>query len=212
MNSKKVYIGMCCLLGLLGVLLITAVGFGDMFLRKQSVKLVGLKLDNQVVEAQQVALAQAKKDIDKYKELKVTSKQIVPQEKEQTQATREIVSLAELSGVKIGGISFPPSNLGQAPAKIAPSADGGTAVKPAAPPSTVTQVKPVEGIKGLYQLDIVVNSDTANPTTYPRLIDFLSRLEQNRRTAQVTQITINPDTLNRQNLNFSLTVTIYVKS
>lgn len=212
MNSKKAFYVMLGVVGLLSALLIAAVVYGDIFLKAESAKLLNLKLENQVIEAQQIALGQAKKDLEKYKELKAIAKQIVPQDKEQTKATREIVSLAAQSGIRIASISFPVSSLGQAPVKAPATTDTTTDTKPATPVApSITQVKPVEGIKGLYQLDIVVTSDVANPTTYPRLIDFLSRLEHNRRTSHVTQITIQPDTINRQNLNFTLTITIYVK-
>jgi len=85
--------------------------------------------------------------------------------------------------------------------------------KPAKPVAVnpLTQAKPVVGIEGLYQLDINIISDITKPTPYNQLIDFLHRLEQNRRTAQVTQIAIQPDGKNRANLNFSLTVSVYIK-
>ncbi|HSX23487.1 MAG TPA: hypothetical protein VLE74_00070 [Candidatus Saccharimonadales bacterium] len=198
-------------MGLMGILVIATVVVGDIFLHKQSRKLVSLKLDNQVIEAQQTALVQAKKDVQKYQELETIAKQIVPQDKDQARTTREIVSLADQAGVKIASITFPASTLGQ---KVAPTAAAGAATTPApgaAATPSVTQVKPVDGINGLYQLDITVVSDTTAPVTYARLIDFLSRLEQNRRTSQVTQISIQPDSTNRSSLNFTLTITTYIK-
>ncbi len=81
MSSKKVFFGMIGLLGLMGVLIVATVVLGDSILRKQSEKLLSLKLDNQVIETQQASLTQAKKDIEKYDELEKISKQIVPQDK-----------------------------------------------------------------------------------------------------------------------------------
>lgn len=211
MNSKKMFYIMAGTVGLLGALLIAVAVVGDRFLSAQSKKLVSLKLDGKVIETQQIALSQAKKDIIKYNDLAIIAKQIVPQEKEQTLATREIVSLAAKAGVSISGISFPSSTLGQAPAKPAAPAPTDTPATPPAAKPSVTQVKPVEGIKNLYQLDINVISDTANPVTYAKLIDFLDRLEKNRRTAQVSQITIQPDSINRSSLNFTLIITVYLK-
>lgn len=209
MKSKKVFFVMIGILALISVLVVVAVVLGDKFLQKQSSKLVELKLDNQVVEAQEASLIQAKKDLQKYSELEAIAKQIVPQEKDQARATREIISLADQAGVKIASIGFPASTLGQPGAKPAAPASGTTAPAPTTAP--VTQVKPVEGIKDLYQLDIVVTSDTTSPASYARLINFLTRLEQNRRTAQVSQISIQPDPQNRSALNFSLTITLYIK-
>lgn len=205
------------LVGIMGLVIIAAGVMGDALLRKQASRLMSLKLDTQVIEAQQASLDQAKKDLEKYNELEAIAKKIVPQDKDQARATREIINLANQSGIKIASVGFPASNLGVKP-PAAPktddssktsSADTPKPAEPTAPP--ITQVKPVDGIKNLYQLDIIIISDTSSPTTYPRLIDFLSRLEQNRRTAQVSQISIQPDGVNRNSLNFTLTITVYTK-
>ncbi len=212
MISKKVFFAMIGVLGLMVAFVIATAILGDIFLHKQSDKLVALKLDDQVVEAQQTALVQAKRDVQKYSELASTAKQIVPQDKDQARATREIISLANEAGVKIASIGFPASSLGQTTPKATTPATGSTTTPTtAAPSASVTQVKPVEGISGLYQLDILVTSEATSPASYVRLIDFLSRLEQNRRTAQVSQISIQPDAHNRSLLNFSLTITVYIK-
>lgn len=210
MNSKKVFFVMSGLLSILGILLITTVVVGDKLLRKQSDRLASLKLEDQVIESQQASLVQANKDLEKYAELKLIAKQIVPQDKDQARAAREIINLAEQSGIKIASLNFPASTLGQALPKAAVPTEGSADVpKPTAPP--VTQVKPVDGIKGLYYLDISITSDTSRPVTYEKLVEFLDRLEQNRRTAQVTQISIQPDPRNRAGLNFTLTVTVFIK-
>lgn len=214
MNSKRVYYAMIGMMGITVLLIMATVLLGDKLLHKQSEKLINLKLDNQVIDAQQTALGQAKKDIEKYSELEATAKQIVPQDKDQARATREIINLANQAGIKIANIGFPASTLGQPVIKPAtPSANNQTAPTTPVAPTTpsVTQVKPVEGIKNLLQLDITVTSDPANPTTYISLIDFLTRLEQNRRTAQVSQISIHPDAKDRNSLNFTLTITLYIR-
>ncbi len=211
MSSKKVFYILSALMGLLALLVIASVFLGDMLLHKQSNKLVDLKLNNQVIEEQQSSLSSANKDLQKYAELKSVAQQIVPQDKDQARATREIVSIANQSGIKISSITFPASTLGQAVPKAATPAADDTAkpTTPAAP--AVTQVKAVDGIKGLYQLDITIVSDTTKPATYAKLVDFLSRLEQNRRTATVSQISIQPDSQNRSGLNFTITLTEYIK-
>ncbi len=214
MTSKKIYFAMLGVLGVMSILVISSVFLGNGLLEKQSKKLVGLKLDSQVIESQEIALAQAKKDIVKYSELETVAKQVVPQDKDQAKATREIVNLAQLSGVKISSIGFPTSSLGQPAAKTtAKKSEDDTSKTPAptTPATTETQVKPVTGINGLFQMDINVTSDSTSPVSYGKLIDFLSRLEKNRRTSQVTQISIQPDAANRSVLNFSLTITLYIK-
>lgn len=212
MNSKKFSFVMTGGLALLGLLLVASIYLGDAFLHKQSNKLAGLKLDTRVIEEQQTSLVTANKDIQKYAELKTIADQIVPHDKDQARATREILNLAEQSGIKISSITFPASTLGQAAPKAPPTTDKSATDAPAKPAQpSVTQVKTVEGIKGLYQLDITIASDTRQAVSYDKLVNFLGQLEQNRRTAQVSQIAIQPDPLNRAGLNFTLTVTVYIK-
>src|SRR5260221_2288997 len=112
-------------------------------LSKQAERLVNLKLDSEVIESQQTALSKAKQDIKKYTELDQIARQIVPQEKDQAKVTREIVNIANDLGIKIANVTFPTSSLG-APVAKAPTDSATTQV--ATP--TITQVKPVEGIKG----------------------------------------------------------------
>jgi hypothetical protein len=201
MTTKKAFYGMVGGVILMVGAVIGSVYVGNMLLKKQAGKLVSLKVDASVIEAQQTSLVQAKKDVEKYAELGTIAKQVVPQDKDQARAVREIINLADQSGIKIASVTFPTSNLGQKAS--APTTGSGAA--------PLTQAKPVTGIDGLYQLDITIASDTARPSNYNRLISFLQRMEQNRRTAQVSQITIQPDSKNRTNLNFTVTLTVYIK-
>lgn len=211
MNSKKAFYIMAGSVSFMALLVIGAVVLGDKILTQQAQKLVSLRADAEVIERQQQALVIAKQDLEKYDELGAIAKQVVPQDKDQARAAREIVSIAEKSGVRIASLSFPSSTLGQiTPKATAPTPEAGsTAPKPAVNP--LTQATAVKDIPGLYQLAINITSDSSRPTTYTRLIAFLTRLEQNRRTAQVSQISIQPDSKDRNNLNFTLTVTLYIK-
>ncbi len=214
MNSKKVFFIMLGTLTLLGVMLVAAVVFGDSLLKKQSQHLVSLKLDSKIAEAQQTALIQAKQGIKDYEDKDKIAKQIVPQDKDQARATREIVNIAHDSGVQIASVSFPLSNLGQTPPPSSSTTtdDNGGSSTPAAPKAPpVTQVQPVSGISGLYQLDITVTSDSTQPSTFNEILGFLERLENNRRTAQVSKISIEPNGIDRSLLSFDITVTVYVK-
>lgn len=205
-----------CTVMLVGGLL-AMVYFGDQILQTKSKKLVELKLDNKVLDEQQIALLQANKDIEKYSELDKIARQIVPQDKDQAKTVREIVRIAEQSGVKLSAINFPASNLGQPTPKTTTQSDDAsknnsgstTPAKPTTPP--VTQVKPADGIPGLYAMEITIQQDSNSPIPYSRLIDFLSRLEKNRRTAQVTSVTIQPNAQDRSRLTFNLIVNVYIK-
>lgn len=196
---------------------------GSSFLQKQSSKLVSLKLQYRVPEENRTALKRAKSDIEKYSELGKTAKAVVPQEKDQARTVREIVNYANQTvdpvtknNIHILSISFPGSNLGQAAVIIpkAPSTDSKTpeptTPKVVTPP--VSQVLAVEGIQGVYILPITVESDPATPLTFNQVVSFLGKLEQNRRTAQVSQISITPQkTTGLSGLSFTLTINVYIK-
>lgn len=217
MNSKRVYFGMLGLIGLMVIGGIAAIVLGDNLLHKKANELVSLKLDNRVLDEQQVALISANKDIDKYAELENITKSIVPQDKDQAKTIREIVKIAEESGISIASLSFPSSNLGAAAPKPANvnSTDSGNKdasnkqAAPAAPP--VSQVKAVDGIQNVYQLEITLQSDTTNPVSFVNLTNFLTKLEQNRRTAQVAQINIQPKANDIHQLTFTLTINVFIK-
>ena len=184
--------------------------FGNGILAKQSAKLTENKANNQVLEKQELALIKAKHDIEKYKNLEEVTQKIVPSDKDQARATREIVALAQDSGFKIKTITFPASNLGTkvAPTKNQDSAQS-TPQEPA--PNPISQAKPVKDIKGVYSLE--ANVIPEGSVNYYQFINFLSKLEKNRRTAQVTSIKIDPKASSKDNplLTFTLTLNIFLK-
>jgi hypothetical protein len=217
MNSKRAFFVMIGIISLLAVLLIAGTVFGNRMLKKEADKLLSLKLDNRLLEEQQTALKQANKDIETYDDLEKIAKTIVPQEKDQARTAREIVKIAGDAGITIGSITFPASNLGQAVPKPVVQPDdvtkksGATDIPatPAAP--SVSQVKAVDGISGLYQMEITVASDENHPVPYSNVIGFLQRLEQNRRTAQVSAINIQPDAKRKDLVTFNVVVIVYIK-
>lgn len=216
MTSKKFFY---VLLGLCGLAIISMIGMavlGNIVLEKQSARLVDAKIAQAVVDEQEKSFNQAKKDLTKYKELNEISKSVVPQDKDQAKTIREIVKLAEESGVNIETFTFSTSTLGQkAPAASSSSgsSSGGTgdsATKaPAQPP--VTQVKPVEGLSGVYSMEIIISSSSKNPSSYYNFLQFLERLEGNRRTAHITNINLVPDKKRPGYLTFTLTLKLYIK-
>lgn len=210
MTAKRAFyvmIGMVCAV-------IIAIGavlyFGNKLLVAESNKLLDLKATNEALENQENGLAKANRDIAKYKNLEEITQSIVPQDKDQARAVREIVTLAQSSGIKLKSITFPASNLGT---KVTPPAGQNqeNAQQPTTTTPTISQAKPVEGIKGVYSLE--ANIVPENTVSYYQFIDFLSKMEKNRRTAQVTNIKIDPKSSNRNNpaLTFSLTVNIFLK-
>jgi len=216
MNSKRLFFVLTGLLLLVSGLVITAVVVGNSALQKKAIELTALKAESKSLEDQQRSLVQAKKDIERYTELEKAAKTIVPQEKDQARTVREIVKFAKDTGVSIANIAFPASTLGQTPLKTTPAAptDGSSTQSsgsstPATP--TTTQVKTVAGIAGVYIMEINVQSDSAKSVPYSRLLDFLKKLEQNRRTSQVSSLTVTPNSDSRDKVTFSLVVNVYIK-
>ncbi len=199
MNAKRVFLGIVGAMVLaLGVGVATIV-VGNGQLQKRSAALINLKLESRALDEQQAALVKAKQDIIKYTPLNDIAQKVVPQDKDQALTVRELVALAGQAGIKIGGITFPASNLGQK--KVA-----GASAKDA-----LTQVVPVTGISGVYQLPITLQSDVTAPITYAQLVGFLHALENNRHTAQVSQLSITPADSSGKRLSFELVVNVYLK-
>lgn len=221
MNSKRTNWVMIGLVVVLSLVAIATVYFGNTTIKNSSTSLNDLKLEHVVQQRQEAELIKAQKDIEQYQDFKEIARAIVPQDKDQARAVREIVAIARESGIAIQSISFPSSSLG-ASSKAAPQANQNPDAPGAkdqssssqkAPP--VTQAEPVEGVSGVYSLEmsIVPEKDGAGPISYTKFLGFLERLEKNRRTAQVTQIRISPVSDNNASpfIDFSLTINIFVK-
>jgi hypothetical protein len=209
MSAKKFFYAMVGLVVLLSLLIAASVFGANLFLNKQKDKLVNAKIENRVVEEQQSYLIQAKKDLEKYDELSEIARAIVPQDKDQAKTVREISAIAEQSGIHLDAVTFPISSLGgTAAAPSTSGSDTSTSGTGSTTPSGLTQVVPVEGIPGVYSLEVIVTSQSAVP--YYQFLNFLERLESNRRTAHVQKLILTP-TESGDGLSFILTLNAYVK-
>lgn len=206
MSPKRFFLVMAGALAVLGICIIFAILGANALLGKQSKKLLEAKVENKAVEQQQTYLIQAKKDIEKYSELNAITKSIVPQDKDQAKTVRELSAIAGASGIKLKSISFAPSNLGQNAAVSSGSPSSASASKS----SAISQVKPVEGIPGVYSLEIIISPEDNAAISYYTFLNFLERLESNRRTANVVKITLSPSE-DGSSLTFILTLEAYLK-
>lgn len=207
MNSKRVYYLM---LGLFGLLIIGLLGgtYGvNSLLQTRSQKLVKLKLQDQVLTNQQTGLTKAKAQIQQYAELEKIAKTVVPQDKDQAEAVREIAKLAADSGInQLSSVTFPASTLGGLNA-----GSGATTTPAPSSGSKLTQLAPVKGLSGVYQLQITITQSTSDRVPYDQFITFLGKLEQNRRTAQVTSVTLQPDSKTPNMVAFTLVINEFIK-
>lgn len=209
MNSKRIFYIMNGLIALLVIAIIGSTFVATAQFKKQAAKLSEYKLQYQVLEQEQIGLAKAKKDIATYSSLEKIAKTIVPQDKNQAIAVREIIKIAAASGIKPTGINFPASSLGGPSTAAAGSAS--TTLPGAAPKQALSQLTPVKDIPGVYNLQITIQQEASSPVPYAKFIDFLSRLEQNRRTAHVTGIVLQPSPQDRNMVSFTLTVDEFIK-
>lgn len=216
MSSKKVFFTMIGVLVLLGGVAMSLLVFGDRMLSKETEKLVELRLEEHVLDQQQASLIKAQKDIEQYKDLEKDVRAVVPQDKDQARAVREIIRMAGESGIKISSINFPSSNLGNKSKKSNSNQnpDGPNDQKESEKKeSPVSQATPVAGINGVYSLEMNITPDAGKPVSYYKFLEFLSNLENNRRTAQVTSVKIRPvgDSETNPSVTFSLTINIFLK-
>jgi hypothetical protein len=179
-------------------------------LQSQANQLLTVRSKAAALQNQQVALASAKKEIARYQSLSNIAESVVPQDKDQALTVNEIVTLAARSDVTLGAITFPPSTLGGV---VAPTVSGVAEATPiqSAQSIALSQLTPVTDIPGVYSLTITVASDPTKTVPYAQFVNFLSSLEQNRRTALVTGIAIQPDPTNHGNISFTLTLNEYIK-
>lgn len=208
MSSKKLYFVLVGLLVLLGVGIVGGAYEADSLLRQRSATLVSQKAKSAALDAEQKQLVQDKKDIQTYGNLNAIATSIVPQDKDQAEAVREIVNIAQQSNIPhLSSISFPTSTLGGLAGAV-----GATASPTAsASKNNLTQLTPVKGIAGVYTLQITVQvSDTA-AVPYSTFISFLEKLEQNRRTSQVSNISVTPNAQNPSLVAFTLVIDEYIK-
>lgn len=205
MNAKKFYYGMIALLCAMIAGAGAMIYFGSSFMQKSSVNLVNAKLESFTTEEKEKSYLQARKDLEKYKDLDELANKILPKNKDQAKAVSELYKIASESGIVIDKIQFPTSTLGQKAAATTTSTAKDTAATAASP---VTQAKAVEGLTSVLGIDIEVSS--AKGMKYSNMIKFLQKIELNRRSLQVKKISVTPD-LSNNVLDFNVTVTTFVK-
>jgi hypothetical protein len=198
MTSKRFYYVMIGILSLMVVGFIGGAYGVNVFLQKQSLSVVDARSRSASLEQQQTQLSVAKASITKYQEVGQIAKSIVPQDKDQAQAIREIVNIANANGINLGTITFPSSTLGAIGAGAASAGN-------------LSQLKPAAGIGGVYTLELTVQSDSSKQVTYNQFIQFLAALEHNRRTALVSGLVLQPDSKNASLVTFTLTIDEYIK-
>src|SRR3990167_2056559 len=202
------------LLGLLGVGVIVFMAIavlGLNALSKKSSQLVDLKLKSKTLDAQLTSLALAKKQVEQYSYFNDVAKTVLPADKDQAKAVLTIFKLAKESGISIASVTFPTSSLGGNTSTSSATGSSSTAI---------SQAKPVEGINGLYSLQLTIAPETGESVpdnkiaTFAKVIDFLNRIERDRRSEEITQVIIQPVQDNSgplDEISFTLIINIFMR-
>jgi len=210
MNAKRLFFVLVASL----TIIVIGIGAGSYIMagmfKTKSAELASTKGRVEQLNTQQNSIAKSKQDITTYAELEGITKKIVPQDKDQAEAVRQLTKIANASNVPLTTITFPSSSLGtKVPGKATtPSAASSAAV--AATPN-LSQLTPVPNIPGVYNLQITLGNNSNNTVTFNQLNSFLQALENNRRTAAVASINIQPQQDNPNKLVFTLIINIYIK-
>jgi len=179
-------------------------------------QLVDLKLQSKTVDDQLASLAAAKKQLKKYSYFNDVVKNVLPNDKDQAQAVLDVSQMAIASHIALQNIEFPTSNLGgRLSAPTSPPATSTPSSNASGQNTALTQVMKVPGIPGLYSLQLTITPQIGPQvpapliSTYPKFLDFLNRIEHNRRTAQIIGVNISPQA--DGSLNFTLIINIFIK-
>jgi hypothetical protein len=192
LTAKRLYFLLWGAVCLSVVVLLLSVYLTNSLLQGKAKDVSRARAKSMVLDQKQQQLTKARADIAKYQELAQIAKAIVPQDKDQAQTVREIVKIAQDSGIKLGTISFPSSTLGDKK-------------------SALSQLTKVKDISGVYSLEVSIQSDSTAPASYNSFLNFLDALEHNRRTALVNGITLVPEAGDPTKVTFTLNVSEYIK-
>ncbi|HET7528974.1 MAG TPA: hypothetical protein VFJ84_01960 [Candidatus Saccharimonadales bacterium] len=213
MNSKNLRWLLIASLALSVIVFLGAVMLGLSALTHESQNMAGLKAKSQATNEELLNLEQSKKDVEKYSYFKEVAQTVIPKDKDQAKAVLDIFQFAQDANIRIQSITFPASSLGGRTS----AAKAQDATSSSASSAAITQAKPVSGIPGLYSLPLTITPQTSSTlppnlvVTYPKILKFLKSIENNRRTAQITSLVIQPPTEVGKSLSFTLTINIFIK-
>lgn len=219
MTSKRLYYILLSTLLILIIGIGVSVYFGNKIMQDKANELKIIDLEDKVTTKKLSLLQNAKKELNDNKDLQATIDEALPKTKNQAEVVAELYQMAAQSNIKISSITFPSSTLGDKKASTGSastdgsSAQSSTASNTPTSNSTSTQTKPVPSVSGVNSVDVAL---TFAPTSgesipYNNMLEFLSLVEQNRRTMLINTLQITPD-LKNGGVSFSVNLKLFVKS
>jgi hypothetical protein len=153
---------------------------------------------------------------------------VLPKEKDQARALKEIEAIANQANVTIESVGFPSSTLGSAQTvapkttadTTAPSTTSGTSTgatatpTPSKPTKVVSQATPLKDIPGVQSIELSIGAINSKDTSikgvrYDEMLSLLKLIERNRRTMQIRSIGIG-QTETAAGKTYSLTLSIVI--
>lgn len=211
MNAKRLTIVLAVALTAIFAGMVIGTNLIAGMLKAQASELATKRGEIEQLSVQEQSIAKSKRDIATYSPLESITKTIVPQDKDQAATVREILKIANASRVPLTTITFPSSTLGAGAAAGAARTPTAAASAAAAARPNLSQLTPVVGLPGVYNLQITLGNNSTNPVTFSQLTSFLRGLENNRRTAAVGSINIQPQAANPNAITFTLIINTYIK-
>lgn len=200
MTPRRLHFILLSGIGMLVVGVAVLLWFGNIYLHNKSQALIEAKLDNYSTEELERVYQRANKDLESYRSLGETLSKVLPKEKDQAMAVRELYKIASETNISIESINFAASTLGQ------------KTTGPSNTASAITQAKPVQGIDGVLGIDISISAKGpgTKPIAYNDMIAFLQKVELNRRSMMIKEISISPAKA-LDGVTFNATLTTFVK-
>lgn len=182
MTAKKAYFIFLALLAsiLLGIGAI--VYFSRAFLTNNANELVAKKLELETVDRTELVYRTNKLLYEKNKDTADLLATIIPAEKDQARAVRDITQIATAYDLSLRSVNFPGSDLNSAKK---------TATNETAAKASVSQAKPVAGLNGVLGMEVsleLTHINVSNSISTNQVLGFLERIENNRRNIRVTSI------------------------
>lgn len=186
MNSpKKVYFLLIAIFFVVGASIAAMLYLSKNFLSVSEDELVEAKLEIAKQEETERIYRENINNLEEFSKVATILEEVIPQEKDQARAVREIDLIAKQNGLAINTLSFPSSDLNK------PAPASGAAAQPIN--NAVSQAKPIAGLPGVLGININIELRSSNNSSIStdQLLGMLRDLENNRRNMRVTSINFN---------------------
>jgi Tfp pilus assembly protein PilO len=162
--------------------------FADQYLSKKAQDISQLKAELDVIQLKIDGAIQAEKDLEELNFIKEIANQVLPPEKIQSNIVGDLVKFGEDTGVTVRGISFTPtSSTGEQ--------------------LNLSQTKPLDGVPGVNALPMTLSVNGR----YEEILNFLRKLETNRRKMQVDNLMLTPQP-DGGDITATLIINVYVRA